>query len=271
MIQTIHPTASIASSAEIDSDVRIGPYAVIGEHSRIGSGCSIAAHAIIGDYTELGPECRIYSHAVVGSISQDLKHQEGAVSFLKLGARNQIREFASLNRATAAGATTELGDDNLLMAYAHVAHDCRVGDRVVLANGATLGGHVQLGNDVVIGAMSGIHQFVQIGEYVMVGAMSRVCNDIPPFMLASGRPPRVYGLNQVGLRRAGFSRTLRKELKQAFSLLYRRQGQLQEALVEIAQLSDAQEIQSLIHFVQHSQRGLVGAARSQQALPEELR
>lgn len=270
-IQSIHPTAVVAATAQIEAGVQIGPYVVIGEHSHIATGCRLSAHAVIGDYTELGENCRIYSHAVVGSPSQDLKHEPGTVSYLKLGARNQVREFATLNRATAAGGCTELGDDNLLMAYAHVAHDCHLGDRIVLANGATLGGHVHVDDDVVIGAMSGIHQFSQIGTRVMIGAMSRVCNDIPPYMLASGRPPRVYGLNRIGLRRAGFSRDLRRELKQAFNLLYRRESQLEVALKEIEALSNAPEIQGLVRFVRQSRRGLVGAARPHQSLPEELR
>lgn len=273
MAPKIHPTASLEPEVEIAPGVEIGPYVCIGKAARIGPGCKIMAHAVIGDYTELGPGCRVFSHAVVGSASQDLKHEPGTVSWLKIGARNQIREFTTLNRATAAGGCTEIGDDNLFMAYAHVAHDCQIGNRVVLANGTTLGGHVQIGNDVVIGAMSGIHQFTQIGRLVMIGAMSRVCNDVPPFMLATGAPPKVYGLNSVGLRRAKLPRQTRQILKQAFQILYRRSVPLEEALRELETLSQAApaELQDLLNFVRTSHRGLVGAARSDQEIPEELR
>lgn len=269
---SIHPTACLAEDVAIAAGVEIGPYVTIGKAARIGPGCKLSAHAVIGDYTELGADCRVFSHAVVGSPSQDLKHEHGVVSWLKIGARNQIREFTTLNRGTAAGGCTEIGDDNLFMAYAHVAHDCLVGNRVVLANGATLGGHVQLGDDVVIGAMSGIHQFTQLGRLVMVGAMSRVCNDVPPFMLVTGSPPKVYGLNTVGLRRAGFERETRKSLKQAFQIIYRRSVPLEDALQELRALSASEtcsEVLELAQFIQNSRRGLVGAVRLDQGLSEE--
>lgn len=258
----IHPTAVIDPSAELAADVQIGAYAQVGQQSRLARGCVLAPHAIVGDYTELGPDCRIAAYAVVGSPSQDLKHQDGCRSWLKLGSRNRVREFATVNRATAEDAITQLGDDNLLMAYAHVAHDCQIGNRVVLANGATLGGHVTLQDDVIIGAMSGIHQFVQIGRLTMVGAMSRVCNDVPPYMLVNGSPPRIYGLNQVGLRRADFNPELRAVLKTAFQMLYRRQASFEEALEALHSLPQLPEVQALIQFCQASQRGLVGFRES---------
>lgn len=264
----IHPTACIDPSATIEAGVEIGPYVTIGSRSRIGAGSRIAAHAIIGDFTVIGQDCRIYGHAVVGSPSQDLKHVEDSESWLILGDRNRIREFVTVNRATAAGGETRLGDDNLLMAYAHVAHDCRLGDRIVLSNGATLGGHVQIEDGTVIGAMSGIHQFVRIGGLAMVGAMSRVCNDVPPFMLASGAPPKLYGLNSVGLRRAGIGREVRQALKQAFQLLYRRNLSQSDALAAIAELAEGQrELEQLSAFISASQRGLVGAAPPDWEIP----
>lgn len=267
----IHPSAVIDASASIAADAEIGPYVNIGAYSQIGQGSKISAHAIIGDYTRLGRDCRVYSHAVVGSPSQDLKHVEGCESWLIIGDRNRIREFVTINRATAAGAATVLGDDNLLMAYAHVAHDCQLGNKIVLANGVTLGGHALIEDETIIGAMSGIHQFVRIGRLAMIGAMSRVCNDVPPFMLASGAPPKLYGLNSVGLRRSGLSKTLRQQLKAAFQALYRRGLSQQQALEQILEQLSAEplpELQQLHDFIQSSQRGLVGAAPPDWEVPQ---
>lgn len=259
-VSLIHPTACIDPSATIDPGAEIGPYVTIGAYSQVGSGSKVSAHAIIGDYTRIGHNCRIYSHAVVGSPSQDLKHIEGAESWLIVGDRCRIREFVTINRATSEGGVTRLGNDILLMAYAHVAHDCTLGNRIVLANGATLGGHVTLEDEIIIGAMSGIHQFVRIGRLAMVGAMSRVCNDVPPFMLASGSPPKIYGLNSIGLRRAELPRETRSALKQAFQLLYRRGLSQPQALQAMQELSEAPELAHLADFIASSQRGLVGAA-----------
>lgn len=260
LAHSIHPTACIDPSARIAKGVQIGPYVTVGLNSIIETGCVIEAHAVIGDYTHLGANNHIYSHAVVGSASQDLKHTEGSESWLIMGQSNRVREFVTINRATSAGAVTQIGDHNLLMAYAHVAHDCRIGNQVVLANGATLGGHVELADQVIIGAMSGIHQFVKIGKLTMIGAMSRVCNDVPPFMLVSGSPPKIYGLNSIGLRRQAVPTDVRKALKQAFQTLYRRGLNQADALDVLAQQADLLEIQMLIAFIQSSQRGLVGAA-----------
>lgn len=263
----VHPTACLDASAIVEAGAEIGPYVTIGALSRIGAGTRIAAHAVIGDYTLIGRDCRIYSHAVVGSSSQDLKHVDDSESWLIIGNRNRIREFVTINRATAAGAETRLGDDNLLMAYAHVAHDCLLADQVVLANGATLGGHAQVETGVVIGAMSGIHQFVRLGRLAMIGAMSRICNDVPPFMLASGSPPKVYGLNTIGLRRAGLSREIRQQLKQAFQSLYRRNLSQTEALEALQALGTQAELEHLIQFIAASQRGMVGAAPPDWEIP----
>ncbi len=260
-VAQIHPSAEIGDQVTLAPTVRIGPYAVVGSHCHLKDGVRVDAHAVIGDYTTLGEHTHVHPHAVVGGPSQDLKHEPGTVSYLHIGARNKIREFATVNRATDAGNTTRLGDDNLLMAYAHVAHDCQLGNHNVLANGATLGGHVTLESHVIVGAMTGIHQFVQVGEHTMVGAMSRVCNDVPPYMLVSGAPPKIYGLNQVGLRRAGFKRVQRQPLKQAFQLLYRQDLTLSEALAQIQDLLEqapSRELAHLLDFCQHSQRGLVG-------------
>lgn len=257
----IHPSAVIDPSAIIETDVTIGAYAQVGAQSRIGARTQISAHAVIGDYTLIGPDCRIAAYAVVGSPSQDLKHTEGSISWLEIGARNRIREFVTINRATADGARTQLGHDNLLMAYAHVAHDCILGNRIVLANQATLGGHVQVEDEVVIGAFSGIHQFVRLGRLSMIGAMSRVCHDVPPYLLVNGSPAKVHGLNTVGLRRAGLETQTRQILKQAFHLLYRRTGTLNQALAALNTLPELPEVQAMSDFLQAGTRGLVGLER----------
>lgn len=257
----IHPTAVVDPSAVIEHGVEIGPYVQVGAQSHIAQGTRIAGHAVIGDYTLIGPDCRIAAYAVVGSPSQDLKHTEGAVSWLEIGARNRIREFVTINRATAAGARTLIGNDNLLMAYAHVAHDCTLGHQIVLANQATLGGHVQVEDSVVVGAMSGIHQFVRLGRLSMIGAMSRVCHDVPPYLLVNGSPAKVHGLNSVGLRRAGLESHSRQLIKQAFYLLYRRTGTLEQVIEGLEALPTHPDVQHMRVFLQAGTRGLVGLER----------
>jgi UDP-N-acetylglucosamine acyltransferase len=253
----VHPTAIIAPTATLAEDVEIGPYVVIGEHSHIGPGSRLASHVVIGDYTRIGARCHIFSHAVLGATSQDRKYREGETSWLEIGDENMIRECVTINRATAQGCTTRLGNNNLLMAYVHIAHDCTVGNQVIVANSANIGGHAVLEDGAVIGAMSGIHQFTRIGRLAMVGAMSRVVQDIPPYMLAVGIPPKVYGINTVGLRRQGVPLSHRQQLKQAYHILYRRQLNVSHALEQLSCLDQVPELQHLIAFVRASERGIV--------------
>jgi UDP-N-acetylglucosamine acyltransferase len=253
----VHPTAIIAATATLAEDVDIGPYVVVGEYSHIGAGSRLASHVVIGDYTRIGRHCHIFSHAVLGATSQDRKYREGEISSLEIGDENMIRECVTINRATAAGCTTRLGNNNLLMAYVHIAHDCTVGNQVIVANSANIGGHAVLEDGAVIGAMSGIHQFTRIGRLAMVGAMSRVVQDIPPYMLAVGIPPKVYGINTVGLRRHGVPPHHRQQLKQAYQTLYRRHLNVAHALEQLAYLDPVPELQHLIEFVRTSERGIV--------------
>lgn len=253
----VHPTAIIAPTATLAEEVDIGPYAVVGEYSQIGAGSRLAPHVVIGDYTRIGRRCHIFSHAVLGATSQDRKYRDGDISWLEIGDENMIRECVTINRATAPGCTTRLGNNNLLMAYVHIAHDCTVGNQVIVANSANIGGHAVLEDGAVIGAMSGIHQFTRIGRLAMVGAMSRVVQDIPPYMLAVGIPPKVYGINTVGLRRQGVPPHHRQQLKQAYQILYRRHLNAAHALEQLAHLEPVPELLHLIEFVRTSERGIV--------------
>lgn len=258
---TIHPTAVVHPTATIAEGVELGPYAIVGAHAYIGAGTTLAAHAVVEAYTTIGRDCRIFSGAVVGGIPQDLKFS-GAVSYCVVGDRNTIREHVTVNRATGEGDTTRIGHDNLLMAYVHVAHDCTVGDGCVLANGVTLAGHVALEDHVVIGGMTGLHQFIKVGEMAMVGAMSRLAQDVPPYMLTEGNPPRVYGTNAVGLRRHAVPAPVRLQLKKAYKLLFRSRLNVAQAIGEMAKFEDpSRELRHLIAFLQGSGRGISGIAR----------
>ncbi|MGB3512081.1 MAG: acyl-ACP--UDP-N-acetylglucosamine O-acyltransferase [Microcoleaceae cyanobacterium] len=247
----IHPTSVIAESADLHPTVQVGPYAVIGEQVKVGPGTTIGAHVVIEGPTEIGSGNRIFPGAAIGLAPQDLKYR-GAPSGLKIGNDNQIREYVTLNRATYEGETTLIGNGNLLMAYAHVAHNCIIEDSVVIANAVSLGGHVKIESKAVIGGVLGIHQFVHIGRMAMVGGMSRVVRDVPPFMLVEGHPGLVRSLNLVGLKRAGLTSADLAILKKAFRILYRSGKPLTEALADLELLSDNKYIQQLHEFLNTS-------------------
>ncbi len=256
----VHPTAVVHSTAKLADGVRIGPYAVIGEQVSIGEGTCVGPHVVIDSLTTIGRQCRIHPGAVVGAPSQDLKHQ-GEESYLVIGDRNVIRECVTINRATGLGDETRLGDDNLLMAYVHVAHDCIVGNNVILANGVTLAGHVVIEDFAIIGGLTGLHQFIRIGSMAMIGAMSRVAQDVLPYLLIEGNPPKVYGPNSVGLRRRGVTPEARKAIKKAYRLLYRSGLNVSQALEQMDEpMRGHPEIAHLIKFLAGSQRGLIGLA-----------
>ena len=267
MIQ-VHPTAVLHPTAALAEGVEIGPYAVIGERAFIDAGTTIGPHAIIEAHTTIGRDCRIHAGAVVGGQPQDLKF-DGSVSYCVLGDRNTVREHVTINRATGEGEATRIGNDNLFMAYVHVAHDCVVGNGCVLANGVTLAGHVAIENHVVIGGMTGLHQFIRVGEMAMVGAMSRLAQDVPPYMLAEGNPPRIYGPNVVGLRRNEVPSGVRMQLKKAYKLLYRSRLNLAQAIGEMAKLEASPEVRHLIAFLQSTERGVSGIARHDAGLEAE--
>ena len=256
----IHSTALVDAAAQIDASVQIGPYAVIGPNVRIGAGTTVGAHCVIDGHTSIGQDNRIYQFASVGAPPQDKKYA-GEPTALVIGDRNTIREFCTINTGTAQdrGVTT-VGDDNWIMAYVHIAHDCTVGHGTVLANNATLAGHVQIDDFAIIGGLTGVHQFTRVGAYVMAGFASHISQDVPPFMMVDGNPLAVHGLNAEGLRRRGFSSARVALIKQMHRLLYRQGLTLAAARAAIAELptEDAQQdVALMLNLLDASSRGIV--------------
>ena len=255
-----HPTAVVDPNARIHPTVKIEPYAVIGSQVSIGANAVVGSHAIIDGFTTIGEDNRIFPGAAIGLEPQDLKYQ-GANSQVIIGDRNRIREYVTINRATNEGEATILGNDNLLMAYSHVGHNCQIENEVVIANSVAIAGHVRIESMATISGVLGIHQFVQIGRLAMVGGMSRISRDVPPYMTVEGNPARVRSLNLIGLKRRGVSSEEIKLLKQAFRLLYHQQITLKEAIAQLELLSDNSHIQHLRNFVAQSsssgKRGLI--------------
>ena len=221
MTSRIHPTSVIHPKAELAEGVEIGPYAVIGDRVSIGPRTKVDAHAIIDGIVEIGEDNHIFPGASIGLEPQDVSYK-GAASRVVIGDRNQIREYVTIHRPTQVEALTSLGNDNFLMAYAHVGHNCQIEDQVTLANAVELGGYVRVESGSVIGGLTGVHQWVHIGRCAMIGGMSRINRDVPPYLLIEGNPARVRGLNRVGLNRSGIEShsAAFKELKQAYRLLY---------------------------------------------------
>ena len=246
----VHPTAKLADG------VSIGPFAIIGEEVTIGADTSIGAHAVIERWTAIGSGCRIGTGTVLGGAPQHLRY-DGSPSYLHIGDANDIRELVVIQRSMKPGASTRLGSHNFIMAQAHIAHDCVLGNHVVVSSLAGLAGHVEVEDGAVIGGVTGVHQFVRIGAYSMVGGSSRLMKDVPPFLLAAGSPATVHGLNTVGLRRAGFSPETRRELKIAYRTLYRSGLNVSQALETIrCQLDCSAPVAHLIRFIEYSQRGI---------------
>lgn len=256
----IHPTAVINDHAQIHPTVRIEPYAVIGSQVTIDANTIVGSHAIIDGSTTIGKDNQIFPGAAIGLEPQDLKYR-GANSQVIIGDRNRIREYVTINRATNEGEATILGDDNLLMAYSHVGHNCIIGNEVVIANSVAIAGHVHVESMAVISGVLGIHQFVHIGTMAMVGGMSRINRDVPPYMMVEGNPAKVRSLNLTGLKRRGFSQTEIKKLKRAFRLLYIQHLPLKDAIIQLEQLADSQHVKNLRKFIQLSlsdkRRGLI--------------
>lgn len=253
----IHETAIVHPDARIEQGVSIGPYAVIGAQVAIGSGTHIGPHAVIEGPTEIGRENRIFQFASVGAVPQDLKFH-GETSWLRIGDRNTIREFVTLHRGTEdGGGETVIGDDNLFMAYSHVAHDCRVGNRVILANCATLAGHVVIDDQAILGGLSAVHQFVRIGAQTMVSGGSMVAQDVPPYTIAQGDRAKTVGINLVGLKRRGYSEEVLRAIKAAYKLVFRSDLRLEDALDRIdAELEAGPELAVFVDFIRKSQRGI---------------
>ena len=256
-MKNLHSTAIIDPKAEIADDVTIGPYAVIEANVRIGKGCVIGPHVHLAWGTRLGEECRISTGAVLGTLPQDLKFK-GEETTLEVGDRTTIREFATLNRGTHEGGKTIVGDDCLLMAYAHVAHDCVVGNRCILANAVNLAGHVVIEDWASLGGMVPVHQFTRIGQHCFVGGGYRVTKDVPPYIRTMGDPLVYAGLNAVGLRRRGFSNEALLALKRAYKILYYSKLNVTQAVERIRASGELTvEVENVLAFIAKSERGIV--------------
>jgi UDP-N-acetylglucosamine acyltransferase len=258
----IHPTAIVDPRAELDATVHVGPYAVIGPDVRVGAGTTIGAHCMIEGRTTIGRDNRIFAFNAIGGPPQDKKYR-GEPTELTIGERNTIREYCTFNTGTAQdSAVTRVGSDNWIMAYVHIAHDVQLGDQTILANNATLAGHVHVGDWAIVGGLTGVHQFVRIGAHVMIGFASAVSQDVPPFMLVDGNPLAVRGFNAEGLRRRGFTPERIAVVKQMHRLLYRKGLTLEQAVQAIGALRDeapeaATEVDAMLGFLAQSARGIV--------------
>ena len=253
----IHKTAIVHRKAQLGGDVEVGPYTIIGENVKIGRGTRIGPHVVIQGWTEIGEENRIFQFASIGTDPQHTKYR-GEQTRLKIGNRNIIREFVTMNLGTEGGqGITTMGDDNFFMAYSHLAHDCEVGNNTLFANSATLAGHVIVEDFAIIGGLVAIHQFVRVGTLAMIGGGSMVSQDIPPYTLAVGDRARLYGLNLIGLRRHGFSNKTIVELKRAFKIVFHSQLKLSEAVKKVREsLGDIPEVKNFIDFIESSKRGI---------------
>jgi len=262
----IHRTAVVHPDAQLDVDVQVGAYTVIGPSVFVGRGTVIASHVVIGRNVRIGAENRISSHVVIGTEAQDMSYK-GAPSYVEIGDGNQFREFVTVNRGAHGEAVTRVGSRCLLMTGAHIAHDCVVGDGVIMANLATLGGHVTVGDRVVVGGLAAMHQFVRVGRMAMVGGTAGVTQDVPPYCIVQGTPPAtVRGLNAVGLKRNGISSEGMNALKAAYRLVFRRGMTKENAIAEIeASVSRTEEVRHFLEFLKHaSRRGVSRAERIEQ-------
>ena len=256
----IHPTAIVHPNAKIGEGVSVGPYTLIGPQVTVGDRTTIGTHCVLEGHTSLGEECQIFTGAVIGSIPQDLKYH-GEKSLLIIGNHNKIREYVTINPGTeGGGGKTVIGNDCLLMAYAHVAHDCLIGNSVIIANSAALAGHIVVEDHAVIGGLVGIHQFARVGTLAIIGGCSRVTQDIPPYATCVGYPAKVFGINREGLQRAKISPKTQTALHHAFRVLFYSQLSISHALEQVAQEADhTPQVAHLVEFIRQSKRGVCRA------------
>ena len=252
----IHPTAIVSESAEIAADVTIGPYSIIGDEVRLGIGTRIESHVVIRGPTRIGRDNHIYQFSSIGEVPQDKKYAGEATS-LEIGDRNTIREYCTISRGTMQdGGVTTIGDDNWIMAYVHIAHDCVIGNNTVFANNATLAGHVHVGDWAILGGFAGTHQFCRIGAHSFLGAYSYTNRDVPAYATATGQPSEPRGINSEGLRRRGFSNEQIRNIKNAYRIVYRQSLKLTDAIAELEQLlPDQPEIEIFIESLKAAGRG----------------
>lgn len=258
----IHPTAIVSRKARIAEDCVIGPNAVIGDNADIGAATKIGASCVIDGNTTVGKNCEIFTGAVVGSSPQDLKYKDEK-SCLEIGDGNIIREYCTFNPGTKEGGKTIIGDNNLFMAYSHIAHDCRVGSQCVFANNATLAGHVIVEDKAVIGGLSAVHQFVRVGRLSIIGGCSKAVQDIPPYSTCDGHPARIYGLNLIGLKRNNVSKESIRQLSHIFRIVFNSGLSIKNALERIRKEEKLLvESDDLVNFIKKSQRGIVRSCRA---------
>jgi UDP-N-acetylglucosamine acyltransferase len=256
MTAKIHPSAIVSSSAEIGDGVEIGPFAIVGDDCVIGDGCVISARASLERYVILGRNVKIGVGTVLGSDPQDLKFK-GERTTVEIGDNTVVREYSTINRGTSQSFRTSVGPNSFVMSYVHLAHDCHIGEGVVLANMVQLAGHVTVEDRVILSGVTAVHQFTRIGRNAIVGGCSRVSKDVPPFVKAVGNPMKLYGLNSVGLRRNGFTPETILELKRAYRLLFRSELNLAQAVERVtAEVEQIPEVRQLVQFVESSQRGV---------------
>jgi UDP-N-acetylglucosamine acyltransferase len=253
----IHKTAIISSKSEIGNNVKIGPYSVIEDDVVIGDGCEISSSVLIASGTRIGKNCKVYHSAVLGTIPQDLKFG-GEKTTLEIGENTTIREFATLNRGTKDRWKTVIGNNCLLMAYSHTAHDCHLGNNVIIANSVNMAGHVSMDEYVGVGGICPVHQFVRIGKHAFIGGGSKVSKDVPPFVLAMGEPFRYAGLNRVGLMRRGFSEETLNSIKNTYRIIFQSKHTVKDALMIVEdEIEPITEVQDILKFFRDSERGII--------------
>jgi UDP-N-acetylglucosamine acyltransferase len=256
-LSVIHPTAVIDPGAVVGEGCEIGPYCVVGAGVELGAGCWLQHHVSLSGPSKFGSRNRFFAFSSIGQQTQDLKY-EGEPTHLYVGDANCFREFVTVNRGTAPGASTRIGSACNFLAYSHIAHDCVVGDGVIFSNNGTLAGHVDVGDHAVIGGLTAVHQFCRIGRHAITGGCSKIVQDVPPFMIADGNPAEVRGYNKVGLQRHGFSEEAVRAIKDAYRIIYRSKLNLQQAIEEVtAEVASLPEIQHMLDFVSHSPRGII--------------
>lgn len=254
----IHPSAIIHPNARLADDVEVGPYSIIGEHVEIGAGTVVGPHVVIDGHTRIGCHNRIFQFCSLGAVPQDKKY-DNEPTRLEIGDHNVIREYCSFNLGTVQDVgVTRLGSHNWIMAYVHLAHDCQVGDHTIFANNSQLAGHVTVEDYAILGGFTVVHQFVRIGAHIITGMGTILLKDVPPYILASGNPSSVHGINAEGLKRRGFSKDSIMAIKRAYKTLYKSGLTLQEAMEQLQQQSQTcSQLQPMLDFLQHASRGIV--------------
>lgn len=254
----IHPTAIIDPAAKLHDSVEVGAYSIIGADVEIDAGSWIGPHVVIQGPTKIGRENRIFQFASIGEIPQDKKFY-GEVSYLEIGDRNTIREFATINRGTEDGGDiTRIGDDNWLMAYIHIAHDCQVGNNTIFANNASLAGHVIIEDFAILGGFTLVHQFCKVGQHAFCGMGSAISKDVPPYVMVNGSPAHAHGLNLEGIKRRGFDKEILRALRDAYKIIYRSQNTIEQAKSKLKKLAEEYpQVNNMLEFLEKSERGIL--------------